>query len=84
MRAMRTTLDIEEPVLHALKELARREGRSAGAIASDLIRRGLSRPAVAGVQEAPARYGFRPFAAAHADDRVTNEQVNRVRDDLGI
>lgn len=82
--AMRTTLDIEEPVLHALKELARREGRTAGAIASDLIRRGLSQPVVSGVQEAPGRYGFRPFAAAPADQRVTNEQVNRLRDDLGV
>lgn len=81
---MRTTLDIEEPVLEALKELARREGRTAGALASELIRRGLSQPAVTGVQEAPARYGFRPFAAAPADDRITNEQVNRLRDDLGI
>ncbi len=81
---MRTTLDIEEPLLHALKELARREGRTAGAVASDLIRRGLSQPVVTGVQEAPGRYGFRPFAAAPADHRVTNEQVNRLRDDLGI
>ena len=84
MRAMRTTLDIEEPVLNALKELARREGRTAGAVASDLIRLGLSRPTVTGVKEAPAKYGFRPFAAAPGDDRVTNEQVNRLRDELGI
>lgn len=81
---MRTTLDIEEPVLQVLKELARREGRSAGAIASDLIRRGLSQPAVAGVQEAPARNGFRPFASASTDPPVTNEQVDRLRDDLGV
>ncbi len=81
---MRTTLDIEEPVLQVLKELARREGRTAGAVASDLIRRGLSQPAVVGVQEAPGRYGFRPFASAPTDQHVTNEQVDRLRDDLGI
>jgi hypothetical protein len=81
---MRTTLDIEEPVLQVLKELARREGRTAGAVASELIRRGLSQPAVAGVQEAPGRYGFRPFAATASDPHVTNEQVDRLRDDLGI
>jgi hypothetical protein len=80
---MRTTLDIEEPVLHAVKELAHRQGRTAGAVASELIRRALSQPA-AGVQEAPARYGFRPFAAASHEDRITNEQVNRLRDDQGI
>jgi hypothetical protein len=84
MRCMRTTLDIEEPILHALKELARREGRTAGAIASDLIRRGLSHPVANGVQESPGQYGFRPFSAAAEDQRVSNEQVNRLRDDLGI
>ena len=82
---MRTTLDIDTPVLDAVKELARREGRTAGAVASDLIRRALSQPmTVPGVQEPAARYGFRPFPAAPTDDRVTNEQVNRLRDDLGI
>lgn len=83
---MRTTLDIEDQVLHALKELARREGRSAGAVASALIRRALSQPAtVPGVQDsAVARHGFRPFPATAEDPRVTNEQVNRLRDELGI
>ena len=66
------------------EELARREGRTAGAVASDLIRRGLARPTMPGVQEAPARYGFRPFVATPAEDRVTNEAVNRLRDELGI
>jgi hypothetical protein len=80
---MRTTLDIDEPVLHAVKELARRDGRTAGAVASDLIRRALSQPAT-GVREPPGRYGFRPFPAAEVDDRVTNDQVNQLRDDLGI
>ena len=83
---MRTTLDIDPPVLDAVKELARREGRSAGAVASDLIRRALSQPAVAapGVREPPAAHGFRPFPAAPGSDPVTNEQVNRLRDDLGV
>jgi len=82
---MRTTLDIDTPVLDAVKELARREGRTAGAVASDLIRRALSQPVtVGGVQEPTARYGFRPFPAAPTDDRVTNEHVNRLRDELGI
>lgn len=83
MRHMRTTLDIEDPVLNALKELARREGRTVGAVASDLIRRALTQPA-AEVQEPPGRYGFRPFAAEVSEDRVTNKQVNHLRDDLNI
>ena len=81
---MRTTLDIEEPVLNAVKELARRDGRTAGAVASELIRRALSQPTATGVQESAGRYGFQPFAAASADDRVTNDEVNRLRDSLGI
>jgi plasmid stability protein len=81
---VRTTLNIDEPVLHALKERARCEGRSAGAIASDLIRRGLSQPLDAGVQEALGRYGFRPFAAVPEDHLVTNGQVDRLRDELSI
>jgi hypothetical protein len=81
---MRTTLDIEDPVLEAVKELAHRQGRTAGAVASELLRRALSQPTASGVQEPPARHGFRPFPAIPSDDRVTNDQVNRLRDDLGI
>jgi len=39
---VRTTLDIEDDVLLAAKELARRERRSAGAVISELARRGLA------------------------------------------
>jgi hypothetical protein len=81
---MRTTLDIEDPVLDAIKELARRQGRTAGAVASELLRRAMSQPATSGVQEPSARHGFRPFPATPSDNRVTNDQVNRLRDDLGI
>lgn len=81
-RAMRTTLDIDEPVLEALKELARRQGRTAGAVASELIHRALSQPPVlAGTSEPPSRHGFRPFAVSPGDPRVSNETVNRLRDE---
>ena len=85
---MRTTLDIDEPVLQALKELARRQGRTAGAVASELIHRALSQPVgqVAGVPAA-GRHGFRPFAgdgeAGSLAPRITNEQVDRLRDETG-
>jgi hypothetical protein len=80
---MRTTLDIDPPVLAAIKEIARRERKSAGEVASELIRRALTQPA-AGVKEPAARYGFRPFAATTGDAHVTDEQVNLLREDLGI
>jgi hypothetical protein len=89
---MRTTLDIDEPVLQALKELSRRQGRTAGAVASELIHRALSQPVAQAASEVPAgRHGFRPFAGepeagaapGAVVPRVTNEQVNRLRDAAG-
>jgi hypothetical protein len=88
---MRTTLDIDEPVLQALKELARRQGRTAGAVASELIHRALSQPSAQAAGASPAgRHGFRPFSAESEAGgstagiaRVTNEQVNRLRDETG-
>lgn len=94
---MRTTLDIDEPVLQALKELARRQGRTAGAVASELIHRALSQPAAQAAGGVSAgRHGFRPFSAATdpgaevagasatTAPRVTNELVNRLREESGI
>jgi hypothetical protein len=81
---MRTTLDIDDPVLDAAKEIARREGRTAGAVISELARRGLGSPVLIGAPEPPPRHGFRPFAAAASEKRVTNEQVDRLRDEAGI
>jgi hypothetical protein len=40
---MRTTLDLEEDVLLAAKELARQRGTSIGKIVSDLVRQALVR-----------------------------------------
>src|ERR1700740_3498375 len=41
IRCMRTTLDIDDDVLQAAKELARRQGKTAGRIVSELAWRGL-------------------------------------------
>jgi hypothetical protein len=82
---MRTTIDIEDDVLLAAKELARRSGSSAGQVISRLARQALTQaPAAAapGVKEPEATYGFRPFPARGRV--VTNEQVDTLRDDEGI
>lgn len=42
---MRTTIDIEDDVLQAARELAQREGSTAGRVISALARRGLATPA---------------------------------------
>ena len=62
---MRTTLDIDDDVLRAAKDLARREKKTAGKIISDLARKALG--AVAPhptAREAKALYGVRPFPRA--------------------
>ncbi|MBV6424257.1 MAG: Antitoxin VapB39 [Steroidobacteraceae bacterium] len=79
---MRTTLDIAEDVLQAAKERARREGKTAGQVISELARHSLTQtgaPSVAGVVESEAIYGFRPFPSE--GPVVTDELINRLRED---
>jgi hypothetical protein len=81
---MRTTLEIEDDVLLAAKELARRGGTTAGRVISNLVRQALTQPATAtarSAREPSAVYGFRPFPSRGSV--VTNEQVDKLRDDEG-
>ena len=78
---MRTTLDIEDDVLQAAKELAQRQGATAGQVLSDLARRGLNAPGPAkkrlvlrgGVPVLPSR-----------GEIVTLEHVQRIQDEERI
>lgn len=85
---MRTTLDIDEDVLVAAKELARRQNLSAGQVVSRLLRRVLTgqtgnSTASEGVgPESRSIAGFRPFPAGRAV--VTNDVVNRLREAEGV
>ncbi len=77
---MRTTLDIADDVLHAAKERARREKRTAGEVISELARRALTAPPEIPVARAPkAVYGLRPFPKRGGI--VTNELIDRLRED---
>lgn len=76
---MRTTLDIEEDVLHAAKDLAKREKKTAGQVISELARKGLSGPAAMTTGEPKAIYGFRPFPKEGRI--VSNELINKMRED---
>lgn len=82
---MRTTLDIDDSVLDAVKELARRQGSTAGAVLSTLARQALLQGATApqnsATAEAPAVYGFRPFGGK---ELVTNTLVDKLRDEQGV
>ena len=84
---MRTTLDIEDDVLAAAKELARRERKSAGAVLSELARRALtgapaSGAALASSGRKPSVAGFRAFPAR--GKVVTDELIDALRDVEGI
>jgi len=76
---MRTTLDIEEDVLFAAKDLARREKKTAGQVISDLARKGLAGAETLTAHEPKAIYGFRPFPKAGRI--VSNELINKLRED---
>lgn len=80
---MRTTLDIADDVLAAAKERARREGRTAGEVISDLARIALTAPrqpvAAGKVSEPRAVYGIRPFA--RRGNLVTNEMIDKLREE---
>jgi hypothetical protein len=81
---MRTTLDIEDDVLAAARELARRQGTTAGRMVSRLLRAALSGASSAGPAEEPITVaGFRPFQAADGAV-VTNDQIDQLRDEAGL
>lgn len=83
---MRTTLDIEDDVLAAARELARRQGTSAGQMVSRLLRAALQGAAVSGQPQAlemPTIAGFRPFPAL-GGQVVTNAAIDQLRDEAGL
>jgi hypothetical protein len=77
---VRTTLDIADDVLLAVKERARRERRSAGEVISDLARQALQTRRHAGeIAETGGFYGFEPLP--HRGPAVSNELIDRLRED---
>jgi hypothetical protein len=82
---MRTTLDIDDEVLTAAKEIARHQRTTAGAVISELVRRALTQPAPQlgeSQREPEAFFGFRPMAAG---GRVVGDStVERLREEEGI
>jgi len=83
---MRTTLDIEDDVLIAVKELARRERVSVGRILSRLAREALvgceSSPSPVREEKRKVVGGFRPFEPRGVV--VSNEQIERLREQEGV
>lgn len=83
---MRTTLDIDDDVLAAAKELSRQQGCSAGQMVSALLRRALTGGAdvrASHTLHSPEPVaGFEPFRSRGAP--VTNADVDRLRDIEGV
>jgi hypothetical protein len=73
---MRTTLDIEDDILQAARELARSRGTTAGKVLSELARRGLGRPAARRVRNGVPLLSPRPDGK-----KITMDLVNRLRDE---
>ena len=81
--SMRTTLDIDNDVLLAAKELARHQHKTAGQVVSELLRKALTSDEQRDqMKEEPAVYGFEPFPSRGSV--VTNQVINDLKDDLGI
>jgi hypothetical protein len=76
---MRTTIDIDDDVLRAAKELARRGRTTAGRVISELARKALSTSPASVRKNAKPLHGFRPFPRRGAI--VTNELIDRLRED---
>ncbi len=68
---MRTTLDIEEDILFAAKEMARREKKTVGQVIFELARKGLG-------GEPRAVFGLRTFPKEGRI--VSNELINKLRE----
>ncbi len=83
---MRTTLNIADDVLIAVKERARRERRPAGEVLSDLAREALTGgprpgrgPFADEIAERESFFGFEPLP--HRGPAVSNDLIDRLRED---
>ena len=82
---MRTTVSIDDDVLLAVRERARRGRRSVGEVLSALAREALTHhyaDAPDGGVEPVAFHGFEPFP--HRGKAVSNELIDRLREDEAV
>ncbi len=76
---MRTTLNLDDDVLLAVRERARREGRTAGDVLSDLARQALTGQHRMSGDGGPDHHGFRALPRRGA--AVSNALIDRLRED---
>jgi hypothetical protein len=81
----RTTLSLDTDLFLAVKEMARREKRPAGAVISDLVRKGFQAQSPVEKTDQPSpleKLGIVPLP--HRGGVVTTEKVQQIMDELGI
>ena len=77
---MRTTVSIDDDVLMAARERARREHRSLGAVLSELAREALTAPKPReSSEQLDSFYGFEPFP--HRGAPVSNAVIDQLREE---
>ena len=88
---MRTTLDIDDDVLQAAKELARAEGSTAGQVISRLVRQALTTPSRGGdydhsglAEESPMFMDIWPILPNRQGVLITPELVRSIQDELDL
>ncbi len=85
---MRTTLDIDDDILSAAKELAKAEGRTMGEVISDLARRALTQPALVAPGFAESQADFTddlfPRFPKRGGPPATNELIRRIQDEIDM
>ncbi|MFE3545097.1 antitoxin [Nocardia sp. NPDC059177] len=79
---MRTTLAIDDDVLLAVKERARRENRTTGQVLSELARKALSCSASPRRESATAFHGFEPLPRRGAT--ISNTLIDQLRDEEDV
>ncbi len=78
---MRTTLNIDDAVLAAAKEIAEAQNSSAGAIISDLARKGL---AITTGDNSQRKTGFPVFSVPASARPLTSATIKSILADEGI
>ena len=79
---MRTTLNIADDVLSAVKERAAREKRTAGEVLSELARQALTAQPPEASHSGDRFLGFSPLPSRGT--AISNELIDRIRDEESI
>ena len=79
---MRTTISIDDDVLFAVKERARRQRKTAGEVLSELAREALNQEHAGANRSEEQFYGFEPFV--HRGAAVSNTFIDWLREDEGV